>query len=95
MLEPDALQSARPVLRGRGYSDIILLPDHSLPIVAYDNDAPGQEMANEVMKLISNAVRKGPNAKDWNEDLKNIFDFATKKEISEQQQQSNEHGFNI
>ncbi|WP_236141694.1 hypothetical protein [Nostoc sp. CMAA1605] len=28
MLEPDALQGARPVLRGRDYSDIVLLPDH-------------------------------------------------------------------
>lgn len=29
LLEPDALQSASPVLRGRDYSDIVLLPDHS------------------------------------------------------------------
>ncbi len=29
LLEPDALQGASPVLRGRDYSDIVLLPDHS------------------------------------------------------------------
>ncbi|MGF1938708.1 MAG: hypothetical protein RM347_030840, partial [Nostoc sp. ChiQUE02] len=28
LLEPDALQGASPVLRGRDYSDIVLLPDH-------------------------------------------------------------------
>lgn len=29
LLEPDASQGASPVLRGRDYSDIVLLPDHS------------------------------------------------------------------
>ena len=28
LLEPDALKGARPVLRGRDYSDIVLLPDY-------------------------------------------------------------------
>ena len=67
-------------------------------IVAYDNDAPGQEMAIRVMDLLPNAVRKQPNAKDWNEDLKNMFDFArSQSEISEQQQQNQERhrGFSL
>ncbi|WP_292750620.1 hypothetical protein [Nostoc sp. NMS4] len=34
MLEPDALQGASPVLRGRDYSDIVLLPDHGDTLTA-------------------------------------------------------------
>jgi hypothetical protein len=51
-------------------------------VVAYDNDAAGQEMAKR--------VRKQPNAKDWNEDLKNMFDFALEQEKVLEQQQHNQ-----
>jgi DNA primase len=59
-------------------------------VVAYDNDAAGQEMAKRVMDLLPNAVRKQPNAKDWNEDLKNMFDFALEQEKVLEQQQHNQ-----
>ncbi|MHC5748557.1 MAG: hypothetical protein ACYTXT_43305 [Nostoc sp.] len=39
MLEPDALQGASPVLRGRDYSDIVLLPDHGDAFMAVADTA--------------------------------------------------------
>ena len=63
-------------------------------IVAYDNDAPGQEMAMEVMNSLPNAVRKEPHTKDWNEDLQLMLDFESQNhQILRQQQQNQEQGY--
>ena len=56
------------------------LPNKSV-IVAYDNDEPGNFMAQRVMEQLPNAVRRSPEATDWNEELKNMFN------LSQQQQQ--------
>lgn len=55
------------------------LPNKSV-IVAYDNDQSGNLMALHVMEQLPNAVRKAPKVKDWNSELKNMFNL-------EQQQQ--------
>lgn len=59
------------------------LPNKSV-IVAYDNDSPGNSMAQRMMEQLPNAVRKLPEAKDWNEELKNMFNL----EPQQQQQKS-------
>lgn len=55
------------------------LPNKSV-VVAYDNDSPGNLMAQRVMEQLPNAVRRSPLATDWNQELKNMFNL-------EQQQQ--------
>ena len=47
-------------------------------VIAYDNDEPGQEMAQRVQSQLPNAKRKTPKANDWNIDLVNTFDWASK-----------------
>lgn len=61
------------------------LPNKSV-IVAYDNDQPGNLMAQKVMEQLPNCVRKLPKAKDWNEELKNTFNLE-----QQQQQREDEH----
>ena len=60
------------------------LPASSV-VVAYDNDQPGNSMAKRVMEQLPNCVRKQPKAKDWNEELKSIFN------LEQQQQREDEH----
>lgn len=55
------------------------LPTQSV-IVAYDNDPPGNLMAQSVMEQLPNAVRKLPLAKDWNEELKNMFNLEPQQQ---------------
>ena len=51
------------------------LPASSV-IVAYDNDPPGDLMAQRVIEQLPNSVRKLPLAKDWNSELKNMFNLS-------------------
>jgi Toprim-like/Protein of unknown function (DUF3991) len=51
------------------------LPNKSV-VVAYDNDSPGNLMAQRVMEQLPNAVRRLPKAIDWNEELKNMFNLS-------------------
>jgi hypothetical protein len=51
-----------------------MLPNKSV-VVAYDNDQPGNLMAQRVMEQLPNSVRRTPKATDWNEDLKNMFNL--------------------
>ncbi|MES1026597.1 MobV family relaxase [Gloeocapsa sp. BRSZ] len=55
------------------------LPNKSV-IVAYDNDQAGNLMALRVMEQLPNAVRKTPKAKDWNEELKNMFNLEPQQQ---------------
>jgi len=59
-------------------------------IVAYDNDPDGNLMAQRVMEQLPNSVRRLPKAKDWNEELKNIFKLELQRESQQQPQQSTE-----
>jgi 5S rRNA maturation endonuclease (ribonuclease M5) len=59
------------------------LPNNSV-IVAYDNDQPGNLMAQRVMEQLPNAVRRLPKTTDWNEELKSMLSL-------EQQQQRQQH----
>lgn len=61
------------------------LPNKSV-IVAYDNDQPGNLMAQRVMEQLPNSVRRLPKAIDWNQELKNMFNL----ELPPQRQQSDE-----
>jgi Plasmid recombination enzyme/Protein of unknown function (DUF3991)/Toprim-like len=62
------------------------LPNKSV-IVAYDNDSFAEEMAQKVMSVLPNSVRRAPHAKDWNEDLKNYFNFEQKQQQQQRQPQ--------
>ncbi len=53
------------------------LPNKSV-IITYDNDQPGNLMAQRAMEELPNCVRKQPKAKDWNEELKNTFNLEQK-----------------
>ncbi|BBD63655.1 plasmid recombination enzyme (plasmid) [Nostoc sp. HK-01] len=61
------------------------LPAKSV-IVAYDHDAAGLELAQKVMSVLPNSVCKVPNAKDWNEELKNYLNFEQQQQQRRQQQ---------
>jgi hypothetical protein len=67
------------------------LPAQSV-IVAYDNDQDGNLMAQRVITQLPNSVRRLPQAKDWNEELKNTFNLsATRRQNSTSQQQKPSH----
>lgn len=61
------------------------LPNKSV-IVAYDNDNCGNLMTLNVMEQLPNCVRKLPKAKDWNEELKNMFNLTQQQRTSERKQ---------
>jgi 5S rRNA maturation endonuclease (ribonuclease M5) len=63
------------------------LPDKSV-IVAYDNDQPGNLMAQRVMEQLPNPVRRAPKEKDWNEELKNTFNLSQQPQRQPEQKQS-------
>ncbi len=59
-------------------------------VVAYDNDEPGNLMAQRTISQLPLAVRKLPKAIDWNEELLNRFNWSKSpqaKEIKKQPQQ--------
>lgn len=45
------------------------LREVSQVVVAYDNDAAGNETAKQIKQLVPHATRHRPKAKDWNEEL--------------------------
>ncbi len=61
------------------------LPAKSV-VAAYDNDQPGNSMAQKVMEQLPNSVRKLPKATDWNEELKNMFNVEQQQRHREQKQ---------
>jgi len=62
------------------------LPDKSV-IIAYDNAQGSNLMAQRVMEQLPNSVRRLPQAKDWNSDLKNAFNLEVTRRQSQQSQQ--------
>ena len=63
------------------------LPKKSV-IVAYDNDEPGNLMAQRTLSQLPTAVRKLPKAIDWNSDLVNRFNWSKSSRNNEIQKQS-------
>ncbi|MCY7285826.1 MAG: toprim domain-containing protein, partial [Cyanobacteria bacterium CAN_BIN43] len=63
------------------------LPNKSV-IIAYDNDQPGNLMAQRAMAELPNCVRKQPQAKDWNEELKNMFNLPQQQQRTSEGKQS-------
>ncbi|AFZ33600.1 plasmid recombination protein (plasmid) [Gloeocapsa sp. PCC 7428] len=70
------------------------LPNKSV-IVAYDNDQPGNLMALRVMEQLPNAVRKNPKAKDWNEELKNMFNLEPQQQQQRESERKTSRGFSL
>jgi 5S rRNA maturation endonuclease (ribonuclease M5) len=64
-------------------------------IIAYDNDQPGNSMAQKVMEQLPNCVRKQPKGKDWNEELKNMFNLELKQRSQRQVESNNSKGFSL
>ena len=58
------------------------LPNKSV-IVAYDNDEPGNLMAQRTLSQLPNAVAQTPKAIDWNEELLNRFNWSNPSRINE------------
>jgi 5S rRNA maturation endonuclease (ribonuclease M5) len=65
------------------------LPASSV-IVAYDNDQPGNLMAQRVMEQLPNSVRRLPKAKDWNEELKNMFNLEQQQQLRQREHERNQ-----
>ena len=61
---------------GAGDIPLEFLKEIEEVIVAYDNDEAGNLMAQRVKSELPDAVRKLPQAVDWNEDLVNSFDWS-------------------
>ena len=57
-------------------------------VVAYDNDEPGQLMAQKVLSQLKDAVRKLPKAIDWNSELVNRFNWLKESQSQEMERQS-------
>jgi 5S rRNA maturation endonuclease (ribonuclease M5) len=70
------------------------LPASSV-VVAYDNDQPGNSMAQQVMEQLPNCVRKQPKATDWNCELKNMFNLELKQRSQRQVESNNSKGFSL
>jgi 5S rRNA maturation endonuclease (ribonuclease M5) len=70
------------------------LPNKSV-IVAYDNDPPGNLMAQRVMEQLPNSVRRLPKATDWNEELKNMFNLEQQQRSQRQVESNNSKGFSL
>ena len=56
-------------------------------VVAYDNDEPGNLMAQRVISQLPNSLRRTPKAIDWNEELVNRFNWSNTNRVKEIQRQ--------
>ena len=63
------------------------LPNKSV-IVVSNNDNCGNLMTLNVMDLLPNCVRKLPQAQDWNEELKNMFNLTHQQQRAADEKQS-------
>ena len=69
-------------------------------LIAYDNDEPGNLMAQKVNSQLSNSVRKTPKGIDWNEELIKTFDWLNSSRTGEikkqpQQEQKRDGGLSL
>ena len=70
------------------------LPASSV-IVAYDNDQPGNSMAQRVMEQLPNSVRRLPKATDWNQELKNMFNTTQQLLKQREPERKQSRGFSL
>ena len=70
------------------------LPNKSV-VVAYDNDQPGNLMAQTVMEQLPNSVRRLSKAKDWNEELKNMFHLEQQQNRQRENERQQSRGFSL
>jgi hypothetical protein len=70
------------------------LPASSV-VVAYDNDQPGNLMAQRVMEQLPNSVRRSPKATDWNQELKNMFNLSHQQLRQQESEQKHSRGFSL
>ena len=70
------------------------LPASSV-VVAYDNDQPGNLMAQRLMEQLPNCVRKLPQAQDWNEELKNMFNLKPLQQQEPENKRDYNRGFSL
>jgi 5S rRNA maturation endonuclease (ribonuclease M5) len=70
------------------------LPNKSV-IIAYDNDQQGNLMAQRAMEELPNCVRKQPKAKDWNEELKNMFNLEQQQHRQREHERNQSKGFSL
>ena len=73
---------------------LLQLPASSV-IVAYDNDQPGNLMAQRVMEQLPLSVRKLPKAIDWNEEIQNMFNLSQQQQRQRQPDQKTSRGFSL
>jgi hypothetical protein len=73
---------------------LLQLPTSSV-IVAYDNDQPGDLMAQRVMTQLPNAVRRAPKTTDWNEELKNLFNLEPLQQSQRENERNQSRGFSL
>jgi 5S rRNA maturation endonuclease (ribonuclease M5) len=70
------------------------LPAKSV-IVAYDNDQSGNLMAQRVMEQLPNSIRRLPKAKDWNQELKNMFNLEQQQLRQRESERKTSRGFSL
>jgi hypothetical protein len=73
---------------------LLQLPTKSV-IVAYDNDQPGNLMAQRVIEQLPNAVRRLPKAIDWNQELLNMFNLEPPQLRQREQERQQSRGFSL
>ena len=73
---------------------LLQLPNKSV-IVAYDNDSPGNLMAQRVMEQLPNAVRRSPKAIDWNQELQNTFNLEQQQQRQREHERNSSRGFSL
>lgn len=79
---------------GSGNLPLNFLQDKEV-VVAFDNDAAGEEMFKRLQSELPSAVRKKPKGKDWNEDLVNSFDWSVKPKQNESLAPENDRGLSL
>ena len=70
------------------------LPNKSV-IIAYDNDQPGNLMAQRVIEQLPNSVRRLPKATDWNQELKNMFNLEQQQNRQRENERQQSRGFSL
>jgi 5S rRNA maturation endonuclease (ribonuclease M5) len=70
------------------------LPNKSV-IVAHDNDTLGNSMAQQLIEQLPTCVRKLPKAKDWNQELKNMFHLERKQQQEREKEQKHSQEFSL
>ena len=84
----DSLKTLYLSTDGAGGIPTEYLKDVGSVVIAFDRDPAGREMTERIKSQLPNAVVKTPSSVDWNRDLVNSFDWASKnhqREIKQRQ----------